>query len=209
MKMNLKFNQRMIDKAEADIKAKVKEIIKSPELLNEIGDIAIKDIQFQARRGISTDGSKFTKALTPKWVRQRENIAKATQTHETFKANRNNITITGQLLNSLRKYSTGNKITLFFAGFHNPYKAKYLEYFTRKKKKRRINMGRTVKGFQTSAGGISYVNTGREGTYTVGKSISNDKLSGYVNQIRPFFKIRESLLPRLKNIVIRYIRRKL
>lgn len=209
MKMNLKFNEKTIDKAQADIQAKLKEIVKSPELLNEIGDIAIKDIQFQARRGKNpiTGGSFIP--LSKKWIEKRQKISEVTDVHEAFKANRSNITLTGQLLNSLRKYYTGNKITLFFAGFHNPYKAKYLEYFTRKKKKRRINMGRTVKGFQTSAGGISYVNTGREGTYTVGKRISNDKLSGYVNELRPFFKIRDSLLPRLKNIVIRYIRRKL
>lgn len=176
MKMDLKFNEKTIDKAQADIQDKLKNIVKSPALLSEIADVAIKDIQFQARRGISIDGSKFTKALTPKWIRQREQISKATQTHETFKANRNNITITGQLLDAMSKMLSKSGIYILFKGIHRPYQAKRVR---------------------------------RDGTRKIGKPIPNDQLAGYVNEVRPFFKIRDSLLPRLKNIVIRYIRRKL
>jgi hypothetical protein len=175
MKMDLKFNEKTIDKAQADIQAKLKEIVKSPALLSEVADVAIKDIQFQARRGVTADGNKF-KALSSRWIKERQKIAQASATHETFKANRSNITITGQLLDAMGKMLSKSGIYILFKGMHQPYQAKRVR---------------------------------RDGVRTVGKRISNDKLSGYVNELRPFFKIRESLLPRLKNIVIRYIRRKL
>jgi hypothetical protein len=207
--MKIKFNRDTISKAEGDIKNKLKKVLSEPQLLSEVAEVAINDIKFQARRGVSSKNGQRFKPLSKEWIEKRDRISQATDTHPAYSKNRSNITITGQLLDALRKSITGSKITLFFAGFHYPYKIKYLEWFVRKKKKRRINLGKTVKGFQTSAGGISYVNTGNSGTYSVGKRISNDKLSGYVNEIRPFFYLRESLLPRLKSVVIRYIRRKL
>lgn len=185
MKMELKFNQESIDRAEASIRDKLKATLKEPALLSEIAEVAITDIKFQARRGISTEsgtikgGAQTTgkfKALTPKWIKERQKIADATKTHETFKANRSNITITGQLLDAMSKVLTRTGIAIVFKGIHQPYQA------------RRVR---------------------RDGTRQVGKPIPNEDLSGYVEQVRPFFAIRESLLPRLKNIVIRLIRRKL
>ena len=175
MNVNLKFNEKTIDKAQADIQSKMKEIVKSPALLSEVADVAIKDIQFQARRGVTPDGTKF-KPLSSRWIKERQKIALADSTHETFRANRSNITITGQLLDAMGKMLSKSGIYILFKGIHRPYQA------------RRVR---------------------RDGNRTIGKPISNDQLSGYVNEVRPFFKIRESLLPRLKNIVIRYIRRKL
>lgn len=185
MKMSVKFNEATIDRAEASIKEKLKTTMKDPALLAEIGEVAIADIKFQARRGISTQGGSIKggaqttgkfKALTPKWIKERQKIADATQTHEAFKANRSNITITGQLLDAMGKIFTRNGVAIIFGGIHYPYQA------------RRVKNG---------------------GTRRIGKPIENEKLAGYVEQVRPFFAIRESLLPRLKNIVIRFIRRKL
>jgi hypothetical protein len=175
VKTELKFNQKTIDEAEASIRLKIKEIVKSPALLSEVADVAIKDIQFQTRRGLTPDGNRF-KPLSPKWIKERSKIEQATQVHEAFKANRSNVTITGQLLDAMSKIITRSGIAIVFKGLHRPYQAKRV---------------------RTS------------GNRTIGKPIDNDKLAGYVNEVRPFFKIRESLLPRLKNIVIRYIRRKL
>lgn len=175
MKMNIRFNQKTIDAAEASVSAKLNEIAKSPALLSEIAEVAITDIKFQARKGVSTETNSKFKSLSPKWIKQRQKIAQATPVHETFKPNRSNITITGQLLDAMSKMLTKSGIAIVFKGLHNPY----------------------------------FINRVRKsGIRTVGKKISNDDLSGYVNEVRPFFKIRESLLPRLKNIVIRYIRRK-
>lgn len=208
--MKVKFKSISIDRVETSVRDKVNSIIGEAALLNEVGDTIIKDIQFQTRRGVSPKTGERFKPTKKSWREKREKIAEATNTHEAYSKNRSNLTLTGQLLDSLRKTITGRAVKIYFAGFHLPYKQKYLEYFIRKKAKRRTNLGKTVKGFETSAGGISYVNTGNSGTYTVGKVISNKKLSEYVKENgRPFFGIRAKLVNQLKSIVIRYIRRKL
>ncbi|MBL0233182.1 MAG: hypothetical protein IPQ08_05915 [Chitinophagaceae bacterium] len=208
--MKLSFKRISIDVAEKSIKEKVNSILNEPELMNSIGDAIIKDIRFQTRRGVSSINGERFKPTSKAWRNKREKIAEATSTNDAYSKNRSNLTLTGQLLDSLRKAVNGKSVKIFFAGVHMPYKQKYLEYFMRKKSKRRINLGRTVEGFQTSAGGISYVNTGKTGTYTVGKAITNNKLAEYVEKGgRPFFGIRAKMIDQLKSIVIRYIRRKL
>ncbi len=206
--MEIKFKQFSIDNVQADLTKKMKDLIKSPALLSEIADVAIKDIKFQARKGVSTKtGTKFA-PLSDAWVREREKIGEETRTNDAFAPKRSNITITGQLLDSMKKRIVGNGISIYFSGIHKPYKAKYLEFFTRRKAKRNVRLGK-IKGLQVSHGGIEYVNTGKKGTRTIGKPIENSLLAQYVEETRPFFRIRESLIAQLKSVVIRYIRRKL
>lgn len=176
MKMHLRFNQKTIDKAEASIREELRATLKRPALLSEVAEVAIKDIQFQARRGVSTQTQGRFKPLSAKWIKERQKISEATPVHETFKANRSNVTITGQLLDAMSKVLTKTGIAIVFKGLHQPYLANRVR---------------------------------KSGVRTIGKKIPNETLAGYVEQVRPFFMIRDSLLPRLKNIVIRYIRRKL
>lgn len=57
------------------------------------------------------------------WVDIRGYISNSTTTHETFKANRSNLTLTGQLLDSLKHRVFGaGKLLLEFTGVHKPYK---------------------------------------------------------------------------------------
>lgn len=176
----IKFNFKplSIKVAEDDVRKKLKKLTQDEELLNQIGDRMIQDLKFQARKGTNpVTGGKFI-PLSPKWIKERQKIAEAQSVHETFKANRSNVTITGQLLDALRRNVLGRKLIIFFDGIHKPYKAKRVR------------------------------NTG-QGNRTIGKPIKNSLLAEYVNQIRPFFIVREKLLPQLKSIVIRYIRRNL
>jgi hypothetical protein len=176
MKMGLKINQNTIDKAETEVKLKIQKAITSPALLSDIAEVAITDIKYQARRGVSTETDSKFKPLSSRWIKQRQKIAQSTAVHEAFQANRSNVTITGQLLDAMSKVLTKTGIAIVFKGIHKPYLAKRVR---------------------------------KSGNRTIGKPIDNETLSEYVNEVRPFFKIRESLIPRLKNIVIRYIRRKL
>ena len=176
----LKFKGVSIDTAEEAIKTKLTKMIKSPELLDQLGDVMIKDIKFQARRGVnSITGGKFI-PLSKKWIAEREKISQAQPVNEAFKANRSNVTLSGQLLDSLRRLSSNGILKIFFQGIHRPYRAKYSEI--RKK---------------------------QASTREIGKPIENSKLAQYANEIRPFFYVREKLLPQLKSVVIRYIRRNL
>ncbi|MEG7685982.1 hypothetical protein, partial [Listeria monocytogenes] len=66
-------------------------------LLKEIGESAIKDIQFQTRRGINGEDSSKLKPLTSDWVKRRGDLAKrGVPTHAAFSKGRSNLTITGQ-----------------------------------------------------------------------------------------------------------------
>jgi hypothetical protein len=207
--MKLKFNQSTIDAVQAQTTDNIKELIKSPAMWSEIGDVVIKDIKRVARTGKNpiTGGSFIP--LSKAWIKERGKIAESTALNDAFKQNRSNITITGQLLNAMAKRIIPKGIQIYFAGLHKPYLANYDQYFIRKKKKRTVRMSKKLQGFQKSHGGIEYVNTGREGKRTIGKIMQNDELAQYVGELRPFFYVRETLLPQLKTIVIRYIRRKL
>lgn len=173
-----KFKPLSIEQVESTTRQRLQALQSNKELLNKLGDAMIKDIQFTARRGVNpVTGGRFI-PLSKKWIKERKQIAQATPTHEAFKENRSNITITGQLLDSLARSSVGKTLTVFFQGIHKPYKAKRIR------------------------------NPGK-GLRTIGKEIDNELLARYVNKIRPFFGVRDKLLPQLKSIVIRFIRRNL
>lgn len=129
--MKIRFNPEMIKRAEDSIRDKLKKILQSEELLKQVSDAAIQDIKYQARRGIVTVDGKQTgrmSKLTPKWIKQRKKISESTTTHEAFSPARSNITLSGQLLDSLSarvvKGKAKTSIELYFAGDHKPYSVK-------------------------------------------------------------------------------------
>jgi hypothetical protein len=119
----VKFDPNSINSAEKKIKDGFKKVIESKQMLNEVGTLIVKDIQFQTRRGYSIPQDRKFKPLTQKWINKRSRIAQADSVHETFKSNRSNLTLTGQLLDSLKHRILGaGKLLLEFTGVHRPYK---------------------------------------------------------------------------------------
>lgn len=177
--MKLKFNQATIDKIQAQTTLNINEMIKSPALLSELGDVVIKDIKRIARTGKNPiTGGKFI-PLSKGWIKRRGQLAETNQTDPTYKQNRSNITFTGQLLNSMGKRINKNILQIMFEGIHRRYN-------------RSISLlKRSGKPLKTP------------------KQLTNEQLAQYVGELRPFFYVRETLLPQLKSVVIRYIRRKL
>jgi hypothetical protein len=200
--MKLVFNKASLDRLEKETKDRINRVIQNPQLINELGKIAVDTLKFTARKGISPEtDQKFKQPLSKSWRKERERIAEATPTHQAYSKNRSNLTLTGQLIDAIKfTYSVTTKsifIRLFMDGTHQPYRKKYMESFTRKTK-----------------GGKTTVNTGRSGFYKVGKEISNLKLAQYVSEAgRPFFgfseRLKDKLLTQMKKVVIRYIRRNL
>lgn len=193
--IKIKFKQSTIDAIERDMKVKAGALAHDPALLGEVADIVIKDIAYQVRIGVSpVDGKRF-KPLSKEWREQRAEIAKATQTHAAFARNKSNLTLTGQLIDSLHKIFQGGAVIIDFKDNHKPYNKKYKDSFSRKGK---------------SGGRSSTVNSGKTGIYQVGKEIPNKELAEYVAERgRPFMAVREKLLEQLKKVVIKHIRRKL
>lgn len=179
------FSVRITDdslkKCEQTVRDSFKKVIQSETLAKDLATTIITDVKFQTRK------TKF-KPLSEKWIKERKQISKATKVNEAFSPRRSNLTITGQLLDSLKLTSFNKgKYVFEFVGDHQPYKAPYVQQYKR---------GKTI------------VNTNRTGLRTIGKAIKNEDLAKYVQeQGREFIKLRKSLIPRLRNLVVAYIRR--
>ena len=215
MKLKLKLNEKTLKRVEDDTRERLNRVLSNRDLLNEVGALAIDMMRQSIRKGISPlTGVRFNR-LSKSWEAKRENIARTSPTHPAYAKTRSNLTLTGQLVDSISRFIKGKIITLQFTGTHQPYVAKYKEFFLRKKPKRRVRLNKgPIKGFQSSFGGLSAVDTGRSGNYKIGKEMSNEKLAQYVEeQGRPFFgfaeTMKQKLLTQVKRIVIRYIRRNL
>ena len=168
-------------RAEASVRDGLKKVLNGAQLKRDIGDTVIQDIQFQTRK------ANFA-PLSEKWIKERKQIAKATAVHEAYSPRRSNLTLSGQLLDSLQMVNSNNGVFEFkFVGDHEPYKAPYQTQWKR--------LGKIVR-------------SSRSGLRTIGKKIKNEKLATYVQeQGREFVKLRPALVPRLRTIILRYIRR--
>lgn len=179
MSIKVSFNEKSIKDVEDRIKQSFEKVIANPEMMNDIGEIIVKDIQYQTRRGLSIPTNRSFKALKDSTVDMRKRYAQNTDTHETFSPKRSNLTITGKLLSSLSfERLRAGVIQLYFKGIHNAqYRYKLL------------------KG--SKAGKIQ----------TIESRISNEELAEHVQQIRPFVGVRDAIKKRIKIIVLSYLRR--
>lgn len=111
----LRLNQKVI--------RDVNEILKGTELLNEVGEFATDRIRYQARVTKPFNNSGDFPDLQPTTITNRRYLAKYNQTHATYQDNRSNLTITGQLLGSLKHFIRGTGlIEINFDGNHTGYK---------------------------------------------------------------------------------------
>jgi hypothetical protein len=189
-----KVSDQSIKDVEQSVRDVFEKVIKNEKMLSEVGETVVTDIKFQTRRGVSPVTGERFKPLKQSWINKREAIAFVSSTDPAFSKNRSNLTLSGQLLDALRMSVAGvGKIKLFFEGSHQPYLAKYVEIFKRKRPVR---------------GGFTTIRKGRSGSRQVGNILPNELLAQYVAENgRPFMGVRDTLKPRLNRIVIAYIRR--
>jgi hypothetical protein len=105
---------------------------KREELLTQIGNEVIKDIQREtrSRRGFKSKeearvfGSKRTKLpdLAESTIENRRSIARREQTQATYSDKRSNLTLTGQLLDSLKMFISRGVLKIRPDGKRRPYK---------------------------------------------------------------------------------------
>lgn len=191
MSIKVRLDTKSVDQCQKDVIAVFNKVIANRTMMNEIGQTVVQDIAFQTRSGksIPNQGEKFN-PLSEAWIKERKQII---ETHETFSQKRSNLTVTGQLINSMKHVILGpGKIAIDFIGTHKPYVQKYVTSFRRK----------------TKAGKRITVQTGKTGTRKVGKPIPNQDLARYVAEGgRPFVGVREQVKQRINRIVLAYIRR--
>jgi hypothetical protein len=173
--MKIKVNEKSIKTSELAIKSAVQKVLANKKMLQEVGDVVVEDIRFQARRGNFEKVGVASGPFSSGWLRLRRKIALNGKTHEAYSLNRKNVTLTGELLDALTsKVLRSGVIKFLFEGRHKKYQYKGIDG--------------TIKN--------------------AGSSSSNaDIAAGLEKQGFRFFRVREALQPRLKRIVISYIRR--
>ncbi len=121
----VKFDSAQFQRIEAKFKKDIQEVLAQPAVMNEIGEFMVERVRYQARteKPFSEDAS-FPDLKTAS-ISNRKYLAKYNQTHDTYEAERANVTITGKFLDSLTYVVTGpGKLVMQYAGMHPGYKTK-------------------------------------------------------------------------------------
>jgi hypothetical protein len=121
MAIKVKVNKESIVRSQQGFEDLIDRVLSGKTMLNEIGDNIVNDITVQTRLGKSTVTGKPFKALKDSTIAQRKNIAKHNTVHPSFSPARSNLTITGQLIDSMRRKVSKGLIEVFFEGTHKPY----------------------------------------------------------------------------------------
>lgn len=99
-------------------------ILSSKEMLNEVGEFVADRVRLQARISKPLNSSNSLPKLKESSIASRKYIAKHNQTHQTYESGRSNLTITGQLLDSITHKIMGvGEIVIDVAGKHRGYKS--------------------------------------------------------------------------------------
>jgi len=171
--MKVSVDDKSLKNVEDNIRKSFEKVIRNQTLMRELSDTIIKDIQVQTRMGKSIPLEQKMASITNEWKDRRKTIT--SEKHQAFSPGRSNLTVSGQLLNSLQSFFvSAGKFVIRATGIHQQY--------TYKKKN-----GETSQ---------------------IGNRVENERLARYVaEQGRPFIGVRKELIPRLKRIIIGYIRR--
>ncbi len=198
MSFSIKVNSQRIQQARLNTQGFVARILKDEGLKKQIADTVINDIKFQSRRGKSpVTGSSFKK-LSDSWIKERTGIIKTEGKPPYVSRNRSNISLSGQLLDSLvsvpvNKSASALDIKIRFGGTHIPYKSAYQKTW---KVRNAFGRGQT----------LTFVSK-RNGIRTIGRRIRNEELADYVQEDRPFMAIRTQVQKRLRALVQAEVRR--
>lgn len=94
-------------------------------LLKEIGEITSDQVRGFTRSGTSVATGKSFPPLKPSTIKNREYLAKYNSTHSAYSPSKSNLTLTGELLDSVQtsKVFKGS-VTVEPKGTHKPYKTK-------------------------------------------------------------------------------------
>ena len=105
---------------------KIQDIIKDKDFLDAIGTDIVFIFKGTTRTGKNIAGKKFKFKNKKKATMRREKIAKYNPTHEVFSPGRANVTITGELVDSIthKVDSNSSAITITVEGDHKGYRNK-------------------------------------------------------------------------------------
>lgn len=116
-------DQSVFLRLEERFRKKFEVVLNNKDFLNEVGEFAADRIRYQARVTKPLNSSGDFPDLKESSVKSRRYLAQHNAVDETFAAERSNLTITGQLLNSLKHVVKGaGLIAIEFTGRHTGYR---------------------------------------------------------------------------------------
>jgi hypothetical protein len=122
--IKIKFDpRRQIGAVELRLKKDVLEIIDGEAVKTDIGTFATERIRFQVRSG-KPISNNFKSNLAPETIKYRQYLERYNATHPTYQASRANLTITGELMDSLSYEIKERGVNLLFKGQHKRYRGK-------------------------------------------------------------------------------------
>jgi len=120
-KFNLKVDSLRI--VSDGVRKSLDSVIRNNDLLGEIGQFSVERIKYQARIGKPLNEDGDFRPLKQSTVKHRRYLEKHNPVHDTYKAQRSNLTLTGKLLDSLRyEVKRPGVLSLYFSGQHPGYK---------------------------------------------------------------------------------------
>jgi hypothetical protein len=186
--LKFKVNEKSLKNVEDNVREAFDRVIKNDQMLNQIGDLVIKDIKYTTRKGLN-----YT--LSQQWRKERKRLAELGQeTHPAFSPNRTNLTISGQLVDSLKKFILGKGVVEIRPdGIHEPYIRQAVKKWTSFSK-----YGKLFDVYRRKP--IEQVQ--------VGSKTPNEEIAkGLEDRGIKFIVFNPRLTPRIKQLVINYIRR--
>jgi hypothetical protein len=111
--------------AEKALKNRLNRSLRSEKLLTEVGEIAVKNSVASSRLGKDPTTleayAPFSGENPEKYIATRKRIAARNGKGSNFRPAKSNLTITGQLLNSIKAFVERGKVIIKASGEHKPY----------------------------------------------------------------------------------------
>lgn len=118
-KTNVKFDTKQLESKIMDTFNKVK---RNKSMLNEIGVAVTKRIASEGKRGTPFNSTRSFPSLKPSTIKNRERLKKFNKVARVFSKARSNLSLTGQLWDSLTHFIKQNFVEVKFTKRRTPYR---------------------------------------------------------------------------------------
>jgi len=172
----VEFDTSAINRLSEAARRAVEQVVKDSVFKNELAQFVVDDIRGITRSGKSVVTGKRFKPLAKKWIKTREKIISFQGAPSYVTPRKSNISLSGQLLNSLSYKVRGDgassfEVTYQFAGNRRPYRYQ-----------------------------------GKKGVVTLKSKVTNDELSRILDEKYQFIGIRDKLQSQLVKRLVDYYR---
>lgn len=103
-------------------KKKFEKFLESDKWKDDAANLAIKKIQGETRLGNQLSTGESQPALSQKWIWRRQELAEHNPVGTSYGFNKSNLTLTGQLIKSLKRVSSRFSVEIAPDGARTPYK---------------------------------------------------------------------------------------